>query len=86
MGYDGLAQGGHFHKIKTKKNMHALPSLFNGGGERCGPSRTGQATEIRLTTIGKKSVKLLYVASMSKSSKEKTLKWLMLIGEFNKVA
>lgn len=56
------------------------------GGGRCGPSRTGQATEIRLTTIGKKSVKLLYVASMSKSSKEKTLKWLMLIGEFNKVA
>lgn len=84
MGYDALAQGGYFHKIKTKKNMHALPSLFNGGAG--GPSRTGQATEIRLTTIGKKSVKLLYVASMSKSSKEKTLKWLILIGEFNKVA
>ena len=32
MGYDGLAQGGYFHKIKTKKNMHALPSLFKGVG------------------------------------------------------
>lgn len=67
--------------------MHSLPSLFNGGrGQKCGTSRTGQATEIRLTTIRKKSVKLLYVESMTESSKEKTLKWLILIREFNKVA
>ena len=86
-GYDGLAQGGYCYKIKTKKNMHSLPSLFNGGGGGgYETSRTGQATEIRLTTTGKKSVKLLYVESMTESSKEKTLKQLILIREFNKVA
>ena len=40
----------------------------------------------KTTTTGKKSVKLLYVDSMTESSKEKTLKRLILIREFNKVA
>lgn len=82
-----------WHKvdISIKSRPRKICTLYHrylvvGGGRGCGTSRTGQATEIRLTMIRKKSVKLLYVESMTESSKEKTLKWLILIREFNKVA
>ena len=91
--YEGKQATMDWHKvdIAIKSRPRKICTLYHHylmvvGAGGCGTSRTGQATEIRLTTTGKKSVKLLYVESMTESSKEKTLKQLILIREFNKVA